>query len=359
MASSTMLDKAMLLPSVGYIMTRTLASVPGSLFRGKDGAENVLDHVTNTGMRTMLSTLTYGQLQMVLPAFDSTYTSWCKKNKHPVDLVDLPGTEAKGFWMGNKDAEYVMVFYHGGGFVIPGMEPHVDMVMRFVQWSNNKLAVFCVAYTLAPGKNYPTQINQAVEGLRYVLSLPNRSPSKTLLGGDSAGGNLVIAVLSHISGHPHPSVKPLEVSEKLFGGITIAPWVSSDDTKFASMRQFQDRDIIGPTHLHYWIGCYKGDKSVKDDEYITPEIANSSWWTDAKISSLLVTAGEHEALRDQIVSWTEKFQQGAPGVQVKFVIGQKETHDSPLLPKSETKMAGKEDSCQEAAIRAWIKTHLA
>lgn len=246
---------------------------------------------------------------------------------------------------------------------MPGTGPHLDMIMKFVQWSNNKLAVFCVAYTLAPEAVYPTQLGQSVEALRYVLSLPGRSPSKVLLGGDSAGGNLVVAVLSHVSGHPHPQsniVKPLELSEKLFGGVAIAPWTSSDDSRFASMRQFENRDIVGPVPAHYWINCYKGHKgAIADDEYIVPELATSSWWSNAKISSLLIVAGEHEGLRDSIVSWCEKFRTGAANVDFKFVLGKHEVHDAPLQGKSENKLAGKEEECQEAAIRGWVKSRFA
>lgn len=301
--------------------------------------------------------------RLLLPSFESAYKSWCKKHKHPLDIVDIPGTDARGFWIGNKDAEYNMVFYHGGGFVMPGTSPHLEMLMRFVQWSNSKLAIFCVAYTLAPLKTYPTQLSESVEGLRYVLSLPGRSPSKTLLGGDSAGGNLLLAVLSHISGHPnnHPSnlVKPLDISEKLFGGIAIAPWVSSDHSRFTSMRQYEDRDIVGPTNAEYWIECYKGGKGIKDDEYVTAEIASPSWWANSKISRILCVTGEHESLRDGILAWAENFQQGAKGVEFKCVIGKRETHDAPLQGLSEKKLAGNEEQCQEAAIRAWIRKNLA
>lgn len=299
--------------------------------------------------------------RILLPSTISAYKSFCKKKNHPLGIVDIPNTDIPGFWIGNKDAEYAMVYYHGGGFVMPGTGPHLDMLMKWVQWSNNKLAIFCAAYTLAPEKVYPTQISQSVEALRYVLSQPGRSPSKTLLGGDSAGGNLVIAVLSHISGHAHPQaniVKPLDLSEKLYGGVTIAPWTSSDDSRFASMTQFRNRDIVGPVNAHYWTNTYKGHNgAVADDEYIVPEIANPNWWSSSKISSFLVVAGEHESLRDAIVSWSEKFQKGAPDVDFKLVIGKRETHDAPLQPRSDAKLAGHEADCQEAAIKSWISTH--
>lgn len=50
-----------------------------------------------------------------------TYKSWCSKNGVAPDVVDIPQTKARGFWLGKKDtAKYTMLFIHGGGYVIQG-----------------------------------------------------------------------------------------------------------------------------------------------------------------------------------------------------------------------------------------------
>lgn len=302
---------------------------------------------------------------MILPPFVSSYKKYCKQQKLAPNIVDIPDTNNKGFWIGNPEAKYAMVYYHGGGFVLPGMPPHVEMLGRFVQWSGGNLAIFCNAYTLAPEGLYPLQIGESVEALRYVLSLPGRTPETTLLGGDSAGGNLVLAVLSHISGHPHPNskiVKPLQLTpqgQKLYGALMIAPWVSSDVKKFKSMTQFRHRDTVNGICANYWIETYKGGASEKDDEYIVPEIAPSSWWsgTEKTVSSTLITTGEHEALRDAILSFTTTFKEGTSGgATLKVVVGKREVHDAPLNPKPGSELDRLGDASQEGAIRTWITT---
>jgi len=306
---------------------------------------------------------------MVMPPFVSTYSSYCKKAKITPNIVDIPNTATKGFWVGNPEtAKYVLVYYHGGGFVLPGMDPHVELVVRIVKWLDGSLAVFCNAYTLAPQGLYPLQIGESVEALRYVLSLPGRAPETTLLGGDSAGGNLVLAVLSHISGHPHPNstiVKPLELTpkgQKLLGAFMIAPWVSSDVKRFKSMTEFVDRDTVNGTCANYWIETYKGGASKKDDEYTVPELAPASWWsgTEKTVSSTLVAMGEQEVLRDAILSFTGKFKEGTSGgATLKVVIGKREVHDAPLGPKSDAELERLGDACQEAAIKTWLKERCA
>lgn len=302
-------------------------------------------------------------VRLVMPTWLGAYEAECKKSNKPADVVRIPNTTAKGFWLGNKDAAtYTMVWYNSGGFVAPGAPQLNDLMKNIIRWSNDKVAVFCVAYTLVPQARYPVQISEAVEAMRYVLALPGRSPRNTIIAGDSAGGNLVLAVLSHVSGHPHPQssiVKPLEISGNLFGAITVAPWVSSEVERFPSARQYGSRDIITADIGQYWIKAYKHNNTIKDDNFIVPELAGPAWWKGAKVSSFLAMAGEHEILRDSIISWAQHFQEGAPDVDFKLVIGKKESHCAPLISKGEKALIGNEEVYQEAAIRHWVKSRLA
>ena len=232
------------------------------------------------------------------------------------------------------------------------------MLLNFIKWSNNNLAIFCVAYDLAPAALYPRAIGQCVEGLRYILSIPGHSPSNTLLGGDSAGGNLVLAVLSHLS-HPHPQsdiVRQLEVDSPLYGALAIAPWTSSDTTVYPSMAKFQYRDIINATCATYWIEAYKGvNKKIPNDEYICAATATPEWWEGVKCQHLLAVAGEEEVLVDAISDWAKKYELGAGSKKIKYITGVRETHVQCLNPLPETKLVELGDETQEGAIRLWIK----
>lgn len=299
-----------------------------------------------------------------MPTFLSAYQTWCTKNKLTPDIVDIPGTNGtKGFWIGSKtNAKYTLVYYHGGGFVLPGGDAHINMLFNFVKWSNNNLAVFCVAYTLSPQALYPVALGEAVEGLRYILDQPGHSASTTLLGGDSAGGNLVLAVLSHVSNHPHSNadkVKPFKLSEDLMGAIAIAPWTSSDISRFPSMTKYAARDIVNHTCANYWISAYKGSKDVSDNEYICAVLAEADWWKGTKCKEMLVTAGEQEVLVDGITYWVGKYTETMGAEHIKYVIGKREIHDAPLFSLPEAQLEKLGEASQEGAIRLWIKQKLA
>jgi acetyl esterase/lipase len=61
--------------------------------------------------------------------------------------------------------------------------------------------------------------------LSYLITKIGRSPYDILISGGSAGGNLAVAVLSHIP-HPHPDVAPIKLQQPLLGTMLYSPWVS-------------------------------------------------------------------------------------------------------------------------------------
>lgn len=310
--------------------------------------------------------------QWLSPAFVDTYISWCKKQGRETDIIDVPAPglpdhddakrTVKCFWLGDKaKAKYMMVYTHGGGFVFAGSAQHLNMLDRWVKWSQGKLAILCVCYSLSPGAVYPIAVGETVEALRWVLSPSggNRSPGQVLLGGDSAGGNLAIAVLSHLSGHPHPNtklVKSLDLKgESLKGVILVAPWVSADEKKYPSVSRLKHRDIIGPGCATYWSKAYMGAED--EDEYMWAALANVSWWNDVKAEKILVLAGEEEMLIDAIQAFAIKLDKGTWGA-VTFRVGEKETHAQPLMVMDEKRVIELGERCQEGAIKAWIESHL-
>ena len=110
------------------------------------------------------------------------------------------------------------------------------------------------------------------------------------------------------------------------------------------------------TVVKYWIEAYKGrGKNIQDDEFICALLASPEWWKNTKCGPILVTAGEYEVLVDSITEWAEKFRKGAGSDKIKYVIGEKEVHDSPLVALGEARLNEIGERCQEGAIRSWVK----
>jgi acetyl esterase/lipase len=305
-----------------------------------------------------------GFSRAVLPPFEKSYRAWAKKKNVHEDVVDVPNTKIKGFWIGNQEkASTVMVYFHGGGFVIPGMPPHIDMLVRWVDWSDGRMAIFCPCYTLSPEAVYPQAIGECVEALRWITD--KYADREVCIGGDSAGGNLVLAMLSHVSGHAHPNtevVKELKLKKPLKAAIAIAPWTSSDGEKFPEMVTNSYRDVINVWVAVYWLDTYKGGKGKPDDPFTMPETADAGWWSGCKdtVGYVLATAGEMEVLRDPIISWAKKYEEAVGKDKFRCVVADNEIHDHPMNPYPEEVLKKDVDGTktQEGAIYKWIKENI-
>jgi len=311
---------------------------------------------------SMFSTLTARQLQVIMPPWLDNYKAQQKKDKKPIDIEKIPDTNIEGVWFGDKNAATtIMIFFHGGGFAMPGMDMHAQLLARMADWGKGNLAIFAPAYTLTPYAVYPQALGECVEATRFILEGVGKSKG-ILLAGDSAGGQLVIALLSHVSGHQHPQgqvVKPLELQGRRFkGAAALSPWVSSDTKKFPSIHELSKTDMIGPNCATYWDDIYRAGKSA--DHYIVPEAAPTEWWAGLgeSVDDLLILAGGDEAILEPIESWSKKVQEGWPNGKVRLVVGAGESHDEPLTPigaeKLNAQVPGKE-TAMEGALYHWVK----
>jgi len=93
----------------------------------------------------------------------------------------------------------VLVFYHGGGWVIGDLYTHDGLCRSIVNAAG--CAVAAVDYRLAPEFKYPVPVEDSYTALRWVVSNAARlglDSARLAVGGDSAGGNLaaVMALLA-------------------------------------------------------------------------------------------------------------------------------------------------------------------
>lgn len=97
----------------------------------------------------------------------------------------------------------VLVYYHGGGFVICSIETHDAICRRIARLSN--ATVVSVDYRLAPEHKFPSAVIDAYDALKWVYENGERieaDSEKIFVGGDSAGGNLatVVSIIARDNG---------------------------------------------------------------------------------------------------------------------------------------------------------------
>ncbi len=128
----------------------------------------------------------------------------------PVDVAGIPGRwiEPEG-----AAANQVLLFLHGGGYVLCSVDSHRKLVGHVAR------AVGCRAlaidYRLAPEHPHPAAVEDATTAYRWLLA-KGFVPSRMALAGDSAGGGLVMATL----------IKLRDEDVALpAAAVTMSPWV--------------------------------------------------------------------------------------------------------------------------------------
>lgn len=164
-------------------------------------------------------------------------------------------------------------------------------------------AVFFSVYTLTPHGTYPKQFQEAVEAVDYVVKEEGRRPQDVLIAGDSAGGNMCLGVISHLS-HPSEQAPKLDIEGNLAGMIMVSPWVSFDTT-WPTMTRNAARDSLNTGTLKKWSETYLNGKT--SDNYSEPGLATAEWWESARVDHTIVTVGTDEVFLDAIRSWGDKF----------------------------------------------------
>jgi acetyl esterase/lipase len=144
--------------------------------------------------------------------------------------------------------------------------------------------------------------------------------SQVIIGGDSAGGQLCLAILSVIL-HGFPGVDPLKLDRPLAGALLISPWVSYN-TDGSSWKENKDKDIVPAECLHILTKAYIDPND--HNNYSEPHQADVSWWRNAPAKSILNVYGGYECFRDDIADVGKLLKEA--GNDVKNVECPKEVH---------------------------------
>lgn len=162
---------------------------------------------------------------------------------------------------------------------------------RTCETAGKDLGIFVVSYTLAPGAQYPTQLSQSVEALRHILLQTRRKPADILIGGDSAGGNLALGVLSHLA-HPHPDIEALNVPEPLAGTALMAPWTLLDEDP--KVKSNCIGDLLTSHVAAPWANSYLG--TAERHYYTDASTAPPTWFSTFPVQQILILAGQNEIM---------------------------------------------------------------
>lgn len=117
----------------------------------------------------------------------------------PGPAGDIPLRLYRGAGTAEDEALPVLVYYHGGGWLLGGLESHDVVCRRFANAA--RCCVVSVDYRMAPEFKFPACVDDCEAATRWVVAQAAAlgiDSARVAVGGDSAGGNLaaVMALLA-------------------------------------------------------------------------------------------------------------------------------------------------------------------
>ncbi len=128
------------------------------------------------------------------------------------DVGGVGGPLSEWQWWDGVGDERVLLYFHGGGYVVGSPPTWRCFGGRLSREANVRLLNF--DYRLAPEHPFPAAVEDAVAAYRWLLR-EGWDPARIALGGDSAGGALGITVMTILrdAGDPLPSCH-----------LSLCPW---------------------------------------------------------------------------------------------------------------------------------------
>jgi len=144
----------------------------------------------------------------------------------------------------------VVLYLHGGGFVVGGLESHDDVCAEICDGAD--VAVVAVQYRLAPENPFPA----ALDDCWGVLTFFAKNLTKIAIAGDSAGGNLAAALCLKARDESGPPI---------MGQVLIYPGLGGDMSRGSYLTQ-ANAPGLSTADVVYYRDTYKGG----DSKYAAP-----------------------------------------------------------------------------------------
>ena len=96
------------------------------------------------------------------------------------------------------DNSNVILFFHGGGYVLNSIDTHHDMVCYFSEKLRTR--IFSLEYSLSPENRFPKARDESFLALRWLID-QGHNPTNISLCGDSAGAHLAASLSRYIQDH--------------------------------------------------------------------------------------------------------------------------------------------------------------
>jgi len=198
----------------------------------------------------------------------------------------------------------VLVYYHGGGWVIGDLETH-DSVCRNLSKAAD-IVVVSVDYRLAPEHKFPIPFDDCYTATQWVVENAEAlkiDGKRLAVGGDSAGGNLAAAITLKARDEGGPSIK--------YQLLIYPATDGSQDTQ--SKIDFKEGYLLSKHDMEFFGSAYISNESDYLNPLISPLLASDH----TKLPPAFVFTAGFDPLRDEGKAYADKLKSAGVAVDYK------------------------------------------
>jgi monoterpene epsilon-lactone hydrolase len=240
-------------------------------------------------------------------AFDSLGNIYPAESSVEISAEPIEGVTCYWFVPDRFDKDKIVIYLHGGMFVLGSIEGYKAMISHFASAFSTK--ILFIEYALAPEKPFPNAVNEILIVYRELI---HRYPdAKITLMGDSAGGGLSATLIKMAS------KEKLQMPSSV---VLISPWLYLR----CNTESYETRKIIDP--------ILTKDKLMEYANYYVADHwneADTGQFTFNSFPPLLILVGSNEILFDDSKLFYEKIKRLQPDTQMKEYENQ--VHGWPLI----------------------------
>lgn len=252
--------------------------------------------------------LSYERIMANLPLEDDITTERLAAGGVAAEWIDAP----------NADKNVVFLYLHGGGYAFGSMRTHRVMLAHVSRAAGAR--VLGLDYRLAPEFPFPASVEDSVSAYRWLLS-QGVKPKSIVIGGDSAGGGLMLAALVSLKylGLPMPAA-----------GVGISSWTDMEATGESFISNAEVDPSVNRERILSIAKIYMADKDHK------APLASPIHADLTGLPPLLMQVGSIETLLDDTNELAKRAK--AAGVQVEVDVWDDMPHVwhhfAPILPEA-------------------------
>ncbi len=194
----------------------------------------------------------------------------------------------------------VVLHFHGGGYVLGGIES--SQMMAIVMAQTLKMKTLLTEYRLAPEHPFPAAVEDGARAYRWLVAQGVR-PQDITISGDSAGGGLSLAALMMLrdAGDALPSA-----------AVCMSPWADLSFSGESHISKQKKEVVLRADMLRMWAAAYCG--AARPDHPLVSPVYGGFF----NFPPILIQVGSDEVLLDDALMLAKKAKADGADVTLKI-----------------------------------------